>query len=255
MINKAIILDIDGTIVDSPKELLPSKRLIKAVAKIKQTHKVVIATGRPWYFAKGVINALGIEEPCIITAGTQICIPKTGEIITQRSINPKDITKLSKILADEPNLKAVWNSFTADDYINGYKSIKSIDINKEYFVVALVYLEPNYALEIIEKLKSVSGIVASQVISYKKGLIDLHITSSNATKEHAIEDVLKLIDINKSNTIGVGDGGNDTHLFAAVGYKIAMGNAAESLKAKADTIIKSVQEEGLAEYLELLASQ
>ena len=90
------------------------------------------------------------------------------------------------------------------------------------------------------------------VLAQKPGCRDLHFINEFATKEHTIAELLKHLHIDKKDTIGVWDGHNDIHLFNAVGYKIAMGNAVEDLKQRADIIIGNVQDDGLATYLESL---
>ena len=60
----------------------------------------------------------------------------------------------------------------------------------------------------------------------------------------------QILGADRSEMIGIGDGHNDLHLFAAVGHKVAMGNAVDELKQAADETIGSVQEQGLEKYLE-----
>jgi hydroxymethylpyrimidine pyrophosphatase-like HAD family hydrolase len=65
-----------------------------------------------------------------------------------------------------------------------------------------------------------------------------------------------VLNVKQENTIGVGDGHNDIHLFSAVKHKVAMGNAVDELKAASDKVIGSAEDEGFAQYLEgLLANQ
>lgn len=90
------------------------------------------------------------------------------------------------------------------------------------------------------------------VNAQRKGFKDLHVTHHKATKEHAVEELLKRLKINKRDTIGIGDSNNDMPLFASVGYKVAMGNAVTELKESADKVIDSVKKDGLADYLESL---
>ena len=90
------------------------------------------------------------------------------------------------------------------------------------------------------------------VNAQKPGTKDIHILNREATKEHAVAELLKLIGIEKENTIGVGDGHNDIHLFNAVEKKVAMGNAVDGLKSQANLVIESVTDDGLATYFESL---
>lgn len=90
------------------------------------------------------------------------------------------------------------------------------------------------------------------MVAQRTGFNDIHITNRNATKEHAIKKLLKIVNIDRENTIGVGDGHNDIHLFNAVNHKVAMGNAVNELKVASDEVISNVDEEGFAQYLESL---
>ena len=54
---------------------------------------------------------------------------------------------------------------------------------------------------------------------------------------------------NPRHTIAFGDGGNDTSMIRAAGIGVAMGNALDSLKAEADYITTSVDEDGVMNAL------
>ena len=90
------------------------------------------------------------------------------------------------------------------------------------------------------------------VVAQRAGFKDIHVTNRSATKEHAIAELLKILNIKQENTVGVGDGHNDIHLFNAVSNKVAMGNAVDELKAASDEVIGLVTDDGFAEYLERL---
>lgn len=68
-------------------------------------------------------------------------------------------------------------------------------------------------------------------------------------------ELCDLLNLDRSEVAGVGDGHNDIHLFNAVGHKVAMGNAVPELKEAADVVIGSVSENGLAEFLQDIVSQ
>ena len=85
MERKAIIFDLDGSVVDSPENKLPSEDLVKAIANLKGKYIFSAATGRVWSFAKPVLQFLELTDPSIISAGTQICEPETGKILWQKT--------------------------------------------------------------------------------------------------------------------------------------------------------------------------
>ena len=51
-------------------------------------------------------------------------------------------------------------------------------------------------------------------------------------------------------TVACGDGENDRELFDWAGFGVAVANAHEDVLARADLVVPSVQEEGVADLLE-----
>src|SRR5689334_6778662 len=119
MKNKAIIFDIDGTAIDSPAQKLPSKRLVKAIRSAESQYFLSAATGRVWTFAKSVLQAMELRDPCIISSGTQICDPVSGEILWQLNIDPIDLEKVLEIMKRYPERTVIYNEYTEDDYLHG----------------------------------------------------------------------------------------------------------------------------------------
>ena len=60
--------------------------------------------------------------------------------------------------------------------------------------------------------------------------------------------VLRHYGFSKDEAIAFGDGHNDIEMLEAVGMGIAMGNAKDEVKAKADFVCKSVEDDGIYHY-------
>ena len=71
-----------------------------------------------------------------------------------------------------------------------------------------------------------------------------------ATKATAVVRYADLNGISPSEVIAAGDSFNDLPLLQACGLKIAMGNAAPELKAIADYVAPTAEEDGLAVAIE-----
>lgn len=244
----AIIFDIDGTAVDSPKQKLPTVELVNQVQRLKSNYVMSVATGRVWSFVKDVLKELNLEDPCVISAGTQICNPKTGEILWQKNLPVESLNSALHILKEYPEYKILYNDGTEDDYFHGGISPLEFTFGGDIYFFEQVFVPEVVALEIYDKLSKIDNLAIVMVVSQKPGCKDIHIINKDATKEAAIEQLLKMIGQNKENSIGIGDGNNDIHLFNAVGLKVAMGNGVEVLKQEADIIIDRVDENGLAKY-------
>lgn len=252
MKNKAIIFDIDGTAINSPTQKVPSDRLIQVVRKIEKDYFVCAATGRVWTFAEPVLKGLSLIDPCIISAGTQICNPTTGEILWQCDIDKTDLESAIKIASEYSDYKVLYNDNDEEAYLSGGLEVSTLQVNEPVYFFELIFVPQKIAPEIVAKLSAIEGLAITLVVAQRAGFNDIHITNRNATKEHAINELLKIVNIDREETVGVGDGHNDIHLFNAVGHKVAMGNAVEELKAASDEVIGNVDEDGFANYLESL---
>ncbi len=249
-----IIFDIDGTIVDSPWQKLPSQKMIESFKKVSRHYYISPATGRPWSFAKDIIESLGIIDPCIVAGWTQIC-SSTGQVLWQADITKDSLKQALDILGTYEKHSLLFNDYAEDDYLQD-RWIKSHEIDRDkpiYFLESIFV--PDGDSEVLQaNIAAIEGIACSMVVAQRWGTRDLHITRDDATKEFAIARLLDILSIDKSNTIGIWDGYNDIHLFAAVEKKIAMWNAVPELKKHADLIIGTVHEDAVADFFHSLSS-
>lgn len=75
-------------------------------------------------------------------------------------------------------------------------------------------------------------------------------TKKDVTKEHAIRKACQLCGISLEHVAAFGDDGPDIGMLELCGVGVAMGNAIESVKAAADFVCGSNQEDGVAGWLE-----
>ena len=76
------------------------------------------------------------------------------------------------------------------------------------------------------------------------------ISPRECTKREGIQSVLDALDPNHGTVYGIGDASNDISLMNAVDVGIAMGNAPDYLKKRADYITDSVDKDGVVKALE-----
>ncbi len=257
MKTKAIIFDIDGTIMPqgSPNDptLMPSERFKLAIQNLKQEYYIAFASGRAQRHVQHIIEFLEFEDENIISAGTEIINAKTGKITWSQGFSAPARAHMLKVLENceyriaTPQQKSIMHDFDSTELEN--------ELNYDTTALYIMGVPPKEAQQLVEKLTD-SELTIVNMHHYKNyELRDIHITSHKASKEHAVNELLRRQGITKENTIVVGDGSNDLLLFKAGGTKVAMGNAAPELKAEADIIIGDVKDDGLAEYLESLITE
>lgn len=75
------------------------------------------------------------------------------------------------------------------------------------------------------------------------------ISRCDVTKGTGIEKTLKCLNIDRDHSYCFGDGANDIDMFKKVGHPIAMGNALDEVKALAEEVCDTVQNDGTAKKL------
>lgn len=252
---KAVITDLDGTAVDSPEQKVASERLAQAVQNLEAAGvKVCAATGRPESFAMPVIESMKLTEPCIVAGGTCIVNPVTREMLWKCSMAEDQLrTLLNRI--EGITYGCLWNDYVEEDYLSGGWDLATFDQHESTFFFEICYVPDDAVDELVKQIGDIDGVLVTVVIAQRPGCKDIHITSQQATKEHAIYELEKMIGVAKEDMIGIGDGPNDTHLFNAVGHKVAMANAVDHLKEVADEVIGDIKDDGLAEYFERLTEE
>lgn len=237
---KAIIFDIDGTLILNDRHALPSSKVIDAVDRAGKIIHIGIATGRPLFVALPIFNHLKLSGLAIVNGGSQIINLSSNQVLWEQTINLNDLKELLEVF------KKLNISFTIND---NEKDIKFFKKYKPYKPLQIWVHGTNKINQIIESISHISTITHHKIVSWNKGETGLMITHAVATKQHAIYEMAKILKIETHEIIGVGDGYNDFPLLMACGLKIAMGNAVDDLKAIADYIAPPVEKDGVVDII------
>ncbi len=244
---KALILDLDGTTVPSGRDGMPSKQVKKAINKAQaQGVKVCFATGRSLRFCKHLMSELNIQDPCVVNNGPEIYDPKNDKYIERVFISSAGQRAAIEI-AQRFGIKLRTSS---DEFEMPLTAESKLD--DETVKLFVGSLTEHMAISFSEELEAVEGISAHITTSWNQGVVDLMITDAKASKKHGIEELLRILNVRKSEAIGVGDYHNDLPLFESVGFKVAMGNAPKELKDAADFVTGSIDEDGVAQAIDKL---
>ena len=237
---KALILDVDGTLVNG-KYAVPSKKVTNAINKARDSIYVGVATSRPFFILDHIVSHLKLSGPSIVNGGANIIYSLSGKVLWQKLVSKKDLKNLHKIA----------NSLGVELELTSHKEYPGLDdyLEKDILQVWAPNLDPLLAKEFIDKITQIPTITTYKANSWTKDKVDLVITHAQATKQHGIFEVAKILNISTDDIIGVGDGYNDFPLLMACGLKVAMGNAVPDLKAIADYIAPTVDEDGVADVI------
>lgn len=241
---QALIFDLDGTAIPQRLDAMPSQAVIEAVKKAKKHCHVSIATGRPLSLTKNILEALGIDDLCILSGGAALYSCKTHEYVWKQEMDPKLLQEVFF------KLKQFGDHLIEDDRQQGRIRVSEYHPDGQICLSCIFAATKQNADAIVSIVAQMSGLVAHAMPSWTPGRFDIHITHELATKKHALAALLARLNVDHAQVMVVGDGGNDLPLFDLAGIKVAMGNASEELKSHADWIAPSVDEDGLAAAIE-----
>lgn len=275
---KMIVLDLDGTLLNDYKKV--SKENVDLIKRAYNEKGIisVIATGRPLGYASEICNIYGncFASYIIACNGAIIKNSKTNEYINKVTFTNDEILNLRKIYIEE---KADYMMlYTEEQAITETRDGRTLEnsgasvSNNENDIVNIqniVEENPNLmkllcliggdiqALDkVIKRINMLEEIETSVICSYicktetttfESKYID--IMKKGCSKKNAINILAKELGIKQEEIIVMGDGGNDISMFESAGLKIAMENAEEYLKEKADFITASNNENGVAKAI------
>jgi HAD superfamily hydrolase (TIGR01484 family) len=241
---KALFLDVDGTLMLHKIDNVPSDRVCQAIkACTKKGIFVCLATSRPLHVLGRVLEALDIRGLCVISGGRQIYDAGKKKIIKNIFLSNSCI---------QPIIRVGKKFGLAIRYFDGLDDNKlHADIlNKKLLGMHFPKVLPEQTETIIRELELIPNVSVHRMPAWDHRYQWIDICDEKATKLHGIAEVAKRLHISTHEMIGVGDGYNDFPLLMACGLKVAMGNAVPELKAIADFIAPSVEEDGVATVIE-----
>ena len=245
---RAIVFDLDGTAVPNSPGGMPSARLIEAVAMYQSTIHLIAATGRSIEGATPVIDTLALSTPSIVSGGTVILEAKTHRVLKQTPLPRAAVDVIFKIAKS-----GAYHLHLRDELVHTEAESLHPSIGENVEIIYVTKIPPADIPHLLATIGAIPDVAVSAVPDWLGEGSILNVTHKNATKEHAVAEILAQLGVPQAAAIGIGDGNNDLHLFKAVGLKIAMGNASPELKAAADEIAPSVEEDGLAQIIERYA--
>lgn len=250
---KAIFFDIDGTLVSFKSHTVPESAR-RAIARLReQGVKVFIATGRLMKHV-GIVN--DIEVDGYITVNGGYCITSTGEVIFESAF-PRATVERVIDLSEQYGFDL--NVMTHEDmYVSSMgervKKIASMinimptvaDVRAIAATQPVVQMCPYISRELEQEIMPLlPDCVGSRWI---ETFMDLNVRGVD--KSLGIQQVMNYYGLTMAEAMAFGDGGNDLPMVRDAAVGVAMGNACDELKAVADYITSSVDEDGVSRALE-----
>jgi len=252
-----LLADVDGTLVTQEKVLTADARA--AADELKRAGVILaITSGRPPRGMKMLIEPLGLEGAIAGFNGGVLVNPDLT-VIESHTLDPTAARKtLDLILAG--GLDA-W-VYTADEWL--IRDAAAPHVAREAWTVKFdARVVSDFGEEDLARAVKIVGIsddlakVAACETSARKALggkasaarsqpYYLDVTHPLANKGEVVKTLSRLSGVAAARIATMGDMPNDVLMFDKSGFSIAMGNASDEVKAQADAVADSNEDEGFA---------
>lgn len=265
MKQKVLILDIDGTLTNSKKEI--TSKTLEAILNLEQQGNIVIiASGRPTHGVKWIADALKLERYggyILNFNGARITDAGTGEIVYQQVFPNEYIKPLYEYALNHGMGLVTYKDDTViaatgiDKYMKfearlnrmklcqmeNFLSYVNFDINK-CLLTAKEDAAPELESELVDQYEGVLSI-------YRSEPFFIEAMPFGVDKAASLERLFDIIGVDRADSVACGDGFNDISMIQYAGVGVAMANAQEEVKKIADVVTeKSNDEDGLLEVIE-----
>ena len=261
---KLLVLDIDGTLTNTKKEISPNtyETLIQAQ---KKGLKIVLASGRPTYGIVPLADQLRLDEfggYILAYNGGQILDWKTKEVLHEKTL-PNYLLPYLHRCAQTSGTTIV--SYKDDhvvtendkcDYVKYEAKLNKMrTLKTESFLETIPYPVPKCLIigepdklvkledEILKEVGELMGVFRSEPFF-------LELVPKDIDKAQSLAHLLNVIGLEKEDMIACGDGYNDLSMIKFAGLGVAMANAQEVVRENADYITHSNDDEGVAHVVE-----
>ncbi len=271
---KLVALDLDGTLFDNSSRI--SERNLTAIRSItdKCIH-VVISTGRPF---EGIpfdqIKGTGINY-AITANGSGIYEISTGKCLYENAMDEELVTPILNFL--------LTRDIHMDAFIGGkgYTPVQCVETAQKLTVPSSI---KNYIITTRTRLDNILQFIHENQLKVQKmtlnfypaadgtlidretvrkflvsnpsittvcgGYNNLEFTRADANKGVGLRKLAEILGVNPDATMAIGDTENDLAIIEAAGIGVAMGNATDAVKARADYVTTTNTKDGVAAAIE-----
>ena len=257
---KILFFDIDGTLIDFDGHMPDSTR--EALRTVREKgNKVLICTGRSCYqvppelpeLADGIVASTGAfvkigdeilhetflpyeqaERICAVidSAGGFACCQAEEQMILTQSSCDRGVARFRRLGKPESSVQRIFGNARIAERKEDYAPVKKI-----------VYFDSELPVkEIAARLPDFDVTPAS----FGREVTDSgEVTCRGINKSYGMQKVLEHYGLGREASVAFGDGANDIDMIEFAGTGIAMGNACEALKSRADRVTADIGENGI----------
>lgn len=262
---KLIAIDLDGTLLRSDKTLSAVNRQALHYANDRGV-KIVVCTGRPFLAAQHIIEEIGlntIEDYVVTFNGGQIQNAQNGEIIHASTIPawqmwqwydeltridlPLNIIDRDWVYEPLTYPDDVESIYVSDITTAPHRQVDFRCFDRDHGFLKMVVATPEPILK--ARISHLSPTLAQDFSTYFSQAHLFEVVKKGVSKGQALIHLSRLTGIATDEMMSLGDQENDLTMIKTAGIGVAMGNAIDAVKATADYITDTNNEDGVAKAI------
>ncbi|MFI3285356.1 MAG: Cof-type HAD-IIB family hydrolase [Rikenellaceae bacterium] len=263
---KFLVLDLDGTLTNSQKEITQHTLQVLLQAQ-SEGIKLVLASGRPTYGITPLAEELQMNHfggYILSFNGGKIIDTSTMEVLYQQILPHSIIATLHQaaLKAGATILSYRNENIITEEPSNRYVQheaflTKMATMQVDNFTEAIDF-SPNKCLivgeeqQLIPLAEELNEQFSDTLSAYRSEPFFLEVVPKGIDKALSLKRLLEHENGTTDQMIAVGDGFNDLSMIQLAGLGVAMANAQEVVKQAADYITLSNDEDGVAAVVEKL---
>ncbi len=261
---RAIALDLDGTLTNHDKVVTLKTR--EALLQAESEGVVIIlASGRPTYGIEPVAECLELDKRggyILSYNGGNIVNAKTGEKLFSQFLPDGVIPILYKYAKEHNHAllgyadNEIITEMPDDQYVKEESRINKMNIRKVENLLEALEPHPTKLLmtgdpsDMLRAEQELLDVLGEKMDIFRSAPFFLELVPKGIDKAQSLLRLLAKINLTPAGMIAFGDGYNDLSMLKLAGMGVAMANAAPEVRAEADYVTLSNEEDGVAAALE-----
>lgn len=261
---RAIALDLDGTLTNHDKVVTPKTRaaLLKAES---EGAVIILASGRPTYGITPIAECLELDKRggyILSYNGGNIVDAKTGEKLFSQFLPDEVIPILYRYARKHQHAllgyagNEIITEMPDDPYVKEESRINKMNIRRVDNLLEALEPHPTKLLmtgapeDMVKAEEALKKELGEQMDIFRSAPFFLELVPKGIDKAQSLLRLLEKIGLSTDILMAFGDGYNDLSMLKLAGMGVAMENAAPEVKAEADYVTLSNEEDGVAAALE-----
>ena len=257
-----VALDLDGTLLNDNHIMTDRNR--RALRDLSaQGIIVVLVSGRMHQSILPISNQIGLENPIISYNGGMIKHATTEKVLHHSPIPALIATELVEYC----DRRGLHFNFCLNDrlYIKTRNQWSQLYEERTGVVATVLdnlhqlYGETPTKMQVLDTPERIKRLLMEFKENFGKRLYVtrtqieyIEFMNPHVSKGRALETLAAQINVPMDLVVAFGDGYNDESMMKAAGFRIAMGNSVEEIKACADYIAETNHNDGVAKAIEQL---